>query len=154
MMYRKILVPLDGSEFAAQGLDHAIELARTCGAPLSLLHVIDIYPMGMEWADASTWNNLVEGWRAQGQSMLAEARAKAQAKGVAAETQLIEFPPGRVADSIVAQAQAQGCDLIVMGSHGRRGMGRMLLGSDAELVLRTSHVPVLVVRRPPVETGS
>ena len=150
-MYRKILVPLDGSEFATQGLDHAIELARTCGAPLSLLHVIDTYPMGMEWADAATWNTLVDGWRAQGQSLLDAARAKAQANGVAAETLLVEFPPGRVADTIVAQAQAQGCDLIVMGSHGRRGLGRMMLGSDAELVLRTSHVPVLVVRRPPVE---
>lgn len=154
MMYRKILVPLDGSDFAAQGLDHAIELARTCGAPLCLLHVIDTYPMGMEWADAMAWRNLVDGWRTQGQALLDAARARAEGAGVAAETVIVEFPPRRVADTIVAQAQAHGCDLIVMGSHGRRGIGRMLLGSDAELVLRTSHVPVLVVRRPPVEMAS
>lgn len=149
MLYRRILVPLDGSDFASQGLDHAIDLAKTTGAPLVLLHVIDTYPMGMKWADATAWRNLVDGWRTQGQALLDAARDRAQARGVAAETTLVEFPPGRVADSIVAQAEAHGCDLIVMGSHGRRGIGRMMLGSDAELVLRTSHVPVLVVRRPP-----
>ena len=147
-MYRKILVPLDGSDFALQGLSHAIALARTCSAPLCLLHVIDTFPMGMEWADAEAWRALIEGWRTQGQALLGAAMAKAKAQGVAAETVLVEFPPGRVADSIVEQAALHGCDLIVMGSHGRRGLGRMMLGSDAELVLRTSGVPVLVVRQP------
>ena len=81
------------------------------------------------------------------------AQEQARQQGVQAETVLVEFPPGRVADSIVEQAVQHGCDLIVMGSHGRRGLRRMMLGSDAELVLRTSRVPVLVVHQPPAHPG-
>lgn len=152
-MYRKILVPLDGSDFASRGVEHAIALARTCGAPLCLMHVIDTFPMGMEWADTEAWRVLIDGWRAQGQALLDAALEQARQQGVQAETVLVEFPPGRVADSIVEQAVQHGCDLIVMGSHGRRGLRRMMLGSDAELVLRTSRVPVLVVHQPPAQPG-
>src|SRR5574337_267536 len=152
-MYRKILVPLDGSDSAAQGLSHAIALGRACGSPLCLLHVIDAFPMSVEWTDTGSWRTLIDTWRTEGRALLDAAAAQAREQGVVAETMLLEFPAGRVADSIVDQAVQHGCDLIVMGSHGRRGLGRMLLGSDAEMVLRTAHMPVLVVRPPPAPAG-
>jgi nucleotide-binding universal stress UspA family protein len=71
-----------------------------------------------------------------------------RAQGVAAESAVVEFPTGRVADTIVDEAAGHGCDAIVMGSHGRRGFGRLMLGSDAERVLRTTSLPVLIVRAP------
>lgn len=80
--------------------------------------------------------------------MLQEARALATSLAVETETQLRDLHGGRVADAIVHEAREAGCDLIVIGTHGRRGLSRALLGSDAERVLRQSHVPVLLVREP------
>ena len=145
-MYRKILVPLDGSATAARGLEEAVGLARATGSSLALLHVMDVFPLGMEVANAQAWELLVESLRTHGQTLLAQARTVASEHGVAASDKLVEFPVGRVADVIVDEAKSQSCDLIVMGTHGRRGIGRALLGSDAELVLRQSPVPVLLVR--------
>jgi nucleotide-binding universal stress UspA family protein len=83
-----------------------------------------------------------------GEAMLQEAKALAKSLGVETETQLCELGGGRVAEAIVQEARDAGCDLIVIGTHGRRGLSRALLGSDAERVLRQSPVPVLLVREP------
>ena len=147
-MYRKILVALDGSDCSARALEHAIDLARRCDTPLRLLNVVDTLPMGVEAASAETWQVIVQSLRERSQAVLDEARARALAGGVAAEAVRVEFPLGRVADTIVDEAKAHGCDLIVMGSHGRRGFSHLMLGSDAERVLRVSTLPVLVVRQP------
>lgn len=147
-MYRKILVPLDGSATAARGLEEAVALARSTGASLALLHVIDAFPVTMEVATASAWEALMDGLRQHGQGLLDQAEQAARTHGVATTSMLVEFPAGRVADVIVEQAQAQGCDLVVMGTHGRRGFRHALMGSDAERVLHISPLPVLVVRHP------
>jgi nucleotide-binding universal stress UspA family protein len=151
-MFRKILVPLDGSDCSEAGLAHAIELAKASGAALRLLHVIDVYPpgmaMGVEWGGAEAWQTMIDAARVQASAVLDRGVAAARAQGVAAESAVVEFPAGRVADTIVEEATGHGCDLIVMGSHGRRGFTRLMLGSDAERVLRTTSVPVLIVRGP------
>ncbi len=153
-MFRNILVPIDGSACSAAGLDQAIGLARDSGARLHLVHVLDAYPMvtamGMEWASAESWEAMLQAAREQGERLMQAALARAQAAGVAAERDVVEFPSARVADAIVEEAGRRGADLVVIGSHGRRGISRLMLGSDAERVLRTSPVPVLVVRAPEV----
>lgn len=145
-MYDRILVPLDGSVTSQRGLQEALALASGLGATLVLLHVLEPYPYGMEFASVETWESLIDGMRQQADKLLAAARSEAQARGVAVETLVAEAPDGRVCDAIVAQATAQRCGLVVIGTHGRRGVSHALLGSDAERVLRLSPVPVMSVR--------
>jgi nucleotide-binding universal stress UspA family protein len=147
-MYKKILVPLDGSPTAARGFEEAVGLARVTGASLQLLHVVDTYPFALEMATASTWQQIVDGMKEAGQAVLDRARQTAQDHGVAAAAKLIEGPSGRVADTVLDEAREAGCDLIVMGTHGRRGFSHVMMGSDAERVVRESPLPVLLVRHP------
>jgi nucleotide-binding universal stress UspA family protein len=147
-MYSRILVPIDGSPTAQRGLTEALALAKRLDAALVLLHVVDAYPMMIEMATSTTWDRISEGLRQMGRTALEAAHAAATKQGVPCESVLEDVAAARVADVIVEQAKSRHCDLIVMGTHGRRGAGRALLGSDAELVLRLSPVPVLLVRAP------
>lgn len=144
-MYKKILVPTDGSDCARAGLDHAVKLARSCGAAIHVVTVIDLSTSGAEWSVATAWQALIESAREHSQGVVNDAMGLAQDAAVTTSSEIIELPAGRVADAIVNAATERGCDIIVMGSHGRRGVKRMLLGSDAELVLRMSRMPVLIV---------
>ena len=144
-MYKKILVPTDGSDCARAGLDHALKLARSTGAAVLVVNVIDLSTQTAEWSVATAWQALINSAREASQGVVKDALRLAQEAGVSATSEIIELPAGRVADAVVETANGRGCDLIVMGSHGRRGVKRMLLGSDAELVLRMSRVPVLIV---------
>jgi nucleotide-binding universal stress UspA family protein len=147
-MYRRILVPVDGSATAARGLEEATALARASGAQVVLLHVVDAYPLAVEMATADTWQLVMDGLRQQGQALLAQASGALRAHGVASVERLVEFPAGRVADAILDEARRNECDLIVMGTHGRRGFAHMMLGSDAERVVHESPLPVMLVRHP------
>lgn len=146
-MYKKILVPLDGSPTAERGLQEAIGLALVHHARLHLLHVIDMYPVMIEVSGAAVaFDTMREELKAQGQAILDKAQRTAEAAGVATSASLSEVTAYRASTAIVETAKAEGCDLIVMGTHGRRGFSRALLGSDAEAVVRTAEVPVLLVR--------
>jgi nucleotide-binding universal stress UspA family protein len=90
--------------------------------------------------------------RGYGEDVLSKAKAAAAAAGVAAETSLREVTRGRIASIVIDEARSSGCDLIVMGTHGRRGFSRLALGSDADLVVRESPVPVLLVRDVPEQS--
>lgn len=147
-MYSRILVPIDSSPTAQRGLQEALALAKRLESAVVLLHVVDAYPMMVEMATSTTWDRISEGLREAGRNVLEAAHAMATKQGVACEAVLEDVAAARVADVIVEQAKQRRCDLIVMGTHGRRGAGRALLGSDAELVLRLSPVPVLLVRAP------
>lgn len=146
MTYRRILVPLDDSPTAQRGLAEALALARDLGATVVLLHVLELIPMMPEVATTEAWEAIREGLKVNGQRVLDAAAGQARAAGVTCESVINDLDARRPADAITDQATAQRCDLIVMGTHGRRGIGRALLGSDAELVLRQSPVPVLLVR--------
>lgn len=145
-MYDKILVPLDGSDTSRRGLREAIDLARQLQSRLVLLTVVDDFPMTVEMASAVAFNEtraiLVE----RGKTVLEDARKAVGEAGLPCETVLSEVMSQRPADVIVQEAGKRDCTLIVMGTHGRRGLSRLTLGSDAELVLRESRVPVLLVR--------
>lgn len=144
-MYKEILVPVDGSAASTRGLEEAIEIAKGTGATLHLAHVVDEFVIAAAKAPAA-WRELSEAIRASGEKVLAEAVALAEKSGVSVTSELLKATDGGAAGAIVQQAKKLGADLIVMGTHGRRGLRRLTLGSDAELVLRTSPVPVLMVR--------
>ena len=147
-MYRKILVPVDGSATSDRGFQEALSLAQQTGATLLILHVADTFPLtvGMEMATADTWQQVSVALRKHGQDIVDRAHRAAVARHVAAENRLVEGSTGQVADAIIETARLAQCDLIVMGTHGRRGFSHFALGSDAERVARQSPVPLLLVR--------
>lgn len=146
-MYAKILVPVDGSPTSDRGLDEAIQLARLTGASVKLLHVIDLMTISMApETGAALTSQMVQLLTEEGQQLLARAEARMKSAGVGVETQLVESSAGRVCDQVVEEARRWPADLIVIGTHGRRGVGRLMLGSDAEQIARLSPVPVLLVR--------
>jgi nucleotide-binding universal stress UspA family protein len=145
-VYSIILVPIDGSDTARRGMDEAIVLAQHLGSSLHFLNVVDARLLIAEVSAYLPPEQLLNGWRAAGEALLLQAVDTAKAKGVAA-TRAVRCDPGlRVCDVIVQEARNSGAQLIVMGTHGRHGLRRLALGSDAELVLRDSPVPVLLVR--------
>jgi nucleotide-binding universal stress UspA family protein len=144
-MYSRILVPLDGSATAQRGLEHAMGLAGALGATLRVLHVVDARQLIAE-ASADSPESRLEAWRMAGEHLVASVARQVRDAGVDVEG-VVRYDPGlRVSDLIVCEAMDGRADLIVMGTHGRRGLRRLALGSDAELVLRESPVPVLLVR--------
>ena len=146
-MYQRILVPYDGSGTSSRGLDEAIRLARLTGATLRLMHMVDVlmFATGFETATAYT-GDLIPYMRQAGEKVLQEGKARAESAGVETETFLVEGMATRLSEAVSNQVLAWGADLVVIGTHGRRGVGRLLLGSDAEQIVRTAPVPVLLVR--------
>jgi nucleotide-binding universal stress UspA family protein len=148
-MYTKILVPVDGSPTSNRGLDEAIKLARLTGATIKLLHVIDLTAIAMapETGGLLT-TQMVQLLTQGGQQILADAEARVKTAGLGVETELIESPAARVCDQVVDEARRWRAELIVIGTHGRRGVGRLMIGSDAEQIARLAPAPVLLVRAP------
>jgi nucleotide-binding universal stress UspA family protein len=146
MIYRRILVPVDGSATSGAGLRQAISLAKDQRAKVKLLHVVDEFRVFTTPDGGLNAGAIVSALKRGGQQLLARAARAAAARGVKPEAAMVENLSGRVADVVVDQAKRWRADLIVMGTHGRRGMNRALLGSDAELVVRAAPVPVLLVR--------
>jgi nucleotide-binding universal stress UspA family protein len=145
-MYRRILVPIDSSKTAALGLREAIRLAKDQGAALRIVHVVDkMAIIGVAEAGMSPRPVLAKLARS-GRAVLSAARREAKKAGIDAETAFYEPVSKRVADAILREARKWRADLIVMGTHGRRGVPRLVLGSDAEQVVRLAEVPVLLVR--------
>jgi nucleotide-binding universal stress UspA family protein len=149
-MYSRILVAIDGSPGAAHALQHAVGLAKGLSASLRIIHVVDIglLPYGPELSidiDA-----LLDARYAAAEKILAAARDSVQAPGLEVETRLLDpaTPVQHVAAAIAEAAASWPADLLVLGTHGRRGVERWLLGSVAEGVARRSTVPVLLVPVP------
>jgi nucleotide-binding universal stress UspA family protein len=146
-MYRRILVPVDGSPTSLKGLEEAIKLARVLGATIKLVHVVNAV-MDSSFGPGLYYGDVVMDLRAAGERALADASTYVRAEGVPVERDLIETSGVGVAGTIVEAAKQWNADLIAMGTHGHRGLRRLALGSDAELVLRSVSVPVLMVRDP------
>jgi nucleotide-binding universal stress UspA family protein len=146
-MYKRILVPIDGSPTSNLGLNEAIKLAKDQGAKLRLFHLVDEY-IAVSSGDGVMLDtgDLLESLRQGGKKIIEKAEALARRNGLTPESVMIESFGGRAADYIVEQAKKWGADLIVLGTHGRRGVKRLVMGSDAEHVVRMARVPVLLVR--------
>ncbi|WP_395322246.1 universal stress protein [Variovorax sp. UC74_104] len=148
-MYQRILVPIDGSSTSARGLAEAIELAKLTGGCLRVAHVIDELSFALTMdAYAGYVGDWLEELRGNARKLLEDACARAAAEGVEADIVLLDSFKGTVHDQLIAAAQAWKAELIVIGTHGRRGIGRWVMGSSAEHILRMSPVPVLLVRAP------
>lgn len=148
MIFHHLLVPTDGSELSSQAVAQAVELAGAIGARLTLFHVQTNFPISLvgvgELVDPHTVDTLVKAARTRAEQILAEAGAVAEAAAVpwGRETVVHALPHA----AILEAAGRLGADLIVMASHGRRGLEGVLLGSETQRVLCQSTCPVLVVR--------
>jgi nucleotide-binding universal stress UspA family protein len=151
-MYQRILVPTDGSETATSGLREAIKLAKDRKAQIRIVHVVDELVMISPQAYGFVMNNVIGDLRTAGQSTLTTAQELVKKEGITVDTQLIEAFGGRAGEYILQAAQEWPADIIVCGTHGRRGLRRIVLGSDAEYLVRRSTVPILLVRAAEAET--
>ena len=141
-MYDRILVPTDGSEEGERAVRHAIDLAVAHDATIHAVYVVDSASYGgvpMETA----WEGLHEMLEREGEAALDRVVELGDESGVPVETALLEGTPAK---QVVRYAESEDCDLVVMGTHGRGGIDRLLLGSVAERVVRSSEVPVLTVQ--------
>ncbi len=149
MSYKRILVPVDGSRAANRGLREAIRLAKAQKARLQLVHVVDEHTVLVSGAQVGPYmGTLMMLLRKAGREVLGRAAALAGKRGVKCTTVLLEAHATPAADLIVRQVKKFRADLVVIGTHGRRGVRRLILGSDAEQILRRAPVPVMLVRAP------
>ena len=147
-MYQRILVPVDGSTTASRGLAEAITLAKTLKAGIRLVYVVIGVPTLYPPLSVPSVQALLDQLRSNGESILHDAMTTVRAAGVTVDSRLVEALGAEAGERIIEQAIAWPADLIVCGTHGRRGVRLILMGSDAEYVLRHSPVPVLLVRTP------
>ncbi len=149
-MYRHILVPVDGSDTSNLALREAITLAKENQSELRVVTVVDTTSSVRDWweltsADMERYHDAM---RRYGRDILAKAEEAARDGGIKAATKMIEIrkPNQRIASLIVEEAKSWPADLIVIGTHGRRGLDHLLIGSVAEGVIRLSFAPVLLIR--------
>jgi nucleotide-binding universal stress UspA family protein len=143
-MYKRILVPLDGHDTAERGLRQAIRLARGQHTQLLLLNVVGDCPTLREFASTEPFDDMRERRHRAATAMLEPGQRMAQHEHIPAHTEVC-FPIESVPDSILDAARRHDCDLIVMGTHSRSGVRRVVIGSVAEAVARHSPVPVMLV---------
>jgi nucleotide-binding universal stress UspA family protein len=147
-MYKRILVPTDGSKLSAKAVDHALKLADITGAEVVALRVVNRYPQtyfeGGMAIQADEVDRVEKGWMEQAVTDLNHIKDLGQKSQVKVKTSVVRSD--LVAEAIIAAAKRSKCDLVVMASHGRKGLKRLLLGSETQHVLTHCHVPVLVLR--------
>lgn len=139
-MYKHILIATDGSELAQKGVDQGLALAKDLGSTVKVISVADPYPL-QSAITRESWN---EAQKHHADAALNTARAAADRLGV--KIDVVFASDHSPAEAIVDTSKKLGCDLIVMASHGRRGVSRLLLGSQTAEVVHSSSIPVLVVR--------
>jgi len=147
-MYSHIIVAVDSSHASNRALDEAIKIAKAFNATLRIIHVLDDQSISLTANPYAGYymGELIETLRRGGQEILNQARERAASAEVPAETILADDLGLPVQERIIEAAQEWPADLIVMGTHGRRGVQRAMIGSSAEGVTRLSPVPVLLVR--------
>ncbi len=147
MPYKHIMVAVDGSETSNLALQEAIKLAKEQHAKLKILHVVDenILYTGETYVDYDT---LWASFRKEGQEILNKMTEIARQAKIEFESSLVEIKPleGRIAEKIVHETKAWPADLLVIGTHGRRGFSHLFMGSVAECVVRIATIPVLLIR--------
>ncbi len=154
-MFRHLLVPTDGSQLAEETVRQAVTMAQQAGATITFFHAQDspyinpevsLFGEGMV-LDPSIGEQVAQAHAAHAEQLLREARRLAEAAGVACDSHTTINPI--IYEAILAAARERGCDLIVMASHGRRGLAALLLGSETQRVLTHAAIPVLVIPSSP-----
>jgi nucleotide-binding universal stress UspA family protein len=146
-MYKRILVAIDGSPTSNMALTAALQMARDSDGQVRLIHVVDelAFFSGLD-AYSGYSVELIRIAQENGNKILEDGMAIARSAGVAADNMLFERYGDSLGDTVADEAKRWNADLIVVGTHGRRGVGRMFLGSGAEQIIRLAPIPVLVVR--------
>ena len=137
-MYNRILLPTDGSEGADKAVEHALSLAEKYDAELHVLNVVDVRSQ----STTDMWTNVIGELEEAGEELTEDIVEEAEERGIDAKPEVIKGIPSR---EIVSHADEDDIDLIVMGTHGRTGLNRVLVGSVAEKVVRTADMPVMTV---------
>jgi nucleotide-binding universal stress UspA family protein len=143
-MFSKILIASDGSPLSIKAANAAIAFARDCGAELVALSVAILYPVMPEVGGLPDLSAFEDAARAEAQQLLEPIAAEAAKAHVPCEL-VVRYAPSPWQE-IVDVARVHGCDCIWMGSHGRRGLSRLLLGSETQRVLVHTDIPVMVYR--------
>ena len=148
-MYKRIVVAVDGSETSSKALDEATKLAREMSSIILLLHVCEEMPIMWEpdGMNMILMQNSLKAVSDAGKELLEKHRRQLAEQGITVETKLVETYGGRIGSVISEEAQKWNADLLVVGTHGRKGIAHLLMGSVAEGVARTASIPVLLVRR-------
>ncbi|WP_456471829.1 universal stress protein [Methanocaldococcus sp.] len=142
-MYKRIVVPTDGSEVSMEAVNHAIHIAKKLNSEIYAIYVVDISPfVGLPME--GSWEMITEVLREEGEEILKKVKELGEKEGVEIKTKMLDGIP---AEEIVRFAKEKNADLIVMGTTGKTGLERILLGSVAERVIKTSPCPVLVVKK-------
>ena len=139
--YEKILIATDGSEYTKNAVDYGIDIAKNTGAKLFAIYVVDTAAFASIPMDAA-WESMYELLKQEGDLAIKFVAERAEAEGLEVEGNLIE---GHPADEIIRYSEKNSISVIVMGTLGKSGLDRFLLGSVAEKVVRNSKIPVLVV---------
>jgi nucleotide-binding universal stress UspA family protein len=147
-MYKRILVATDGSKLSQQAVEHTLQLADMTGAEVVALKVIPRYPQtyfegGVALAAAEV-GRIEKQWQEEGMAAVNAVKSAGQLLEV--KVKPVTVKSDLISEAIIATAKRNKCDLIVMASHGRKGIKRLLLGSETQQVLTHSHIPVLVLR--------
>ena len=144
-MYKRIIVAVDGSAISNRALREAVKLAKESRSQLRIVHVVDVLNVNMD--TVSAWDAYEAALSNSGEQVLKHAAAAANKAGVKAQTRLLEVQQfnDRIADEIVREAALWEANLLVIGTHGRRGFSRVFLGSVAESVIRIASTPLLLV---------
>lgn len=145
-MYKKLLVPVDGSGPSTAALNEVVKIAADRTRIIRLIHVVDLIHWSDNFSAGSLGDTFLASLRETGQKHLNEGKDVIARHGFDCDTALLESHSERAAGIIISQATTWSADLIVMGTHGRRGITRLVLGSDAALVVRAAPTPVLLVR--------
>ena len=146
-MYKRLLVPIDGSQTSTRALVAALQTARESAGAVRLIQVIEELTQVIAYDPYGAHpGDLVKVMRDNGMKVLGQAMEVAKSAGVDADQRLVEAAGQRLAEVVNKEVQGYQADLIVLGTHGRRGIGRVLLGSGAEQIIRAALVPVLVIR--------
>ena len=147
-MYKSILIPTDGSKLSDKAAKAGLEMAALMDAQVVLLKVVPRYPVSyFEGGVAAAYSDvgrIEKEWASQAQAEVDALKTRAEAKGLKAKA--VTVRSDLVAEAIIAAAKKHKCELIVMASHGRKGLKRLLLGSETTHVLTHSHIPVMVLR--------
>lgn len=147
-MYKRILVATDGSDLSARAVTHAISLAKLCGAQLFVLKVVSRYPQtyfeGGIALDADEVKRVEQSWEDEGRTIILSVEKEASIQGVKVNGYVEKSDI--VSEAVLDLSKKCECDLIIMASHGRKGISRLLLGSETQHVLTHANIPVLVLR--------
>ena len=147
-MYKRILIATDGSPLSQKAVESGLSLAGLTGASVVALKVVPRYPRsyfeGGLPVDAADIKRIEKQWADAAQELVDKVKVQGTDEGVTVKT--VVAKSDLIAEAVIAAAKKHKCDLIVMASHGRKGIKRLLLGSETQHVLMHSHIPVLVLR--------